>query len=112
VELDLLRSGRRLTTHEPLTPADYYAFVCRGENLPHVEVYEWMLQDRLPVIPVPLALGDADVPLDLQAAFTKTYNRSSYDYALDYGAPLEPPVNTSQARNSQLWVRSFVSEAD
>ena len=49
-----------------------------------VEAYGWTLRDRLPVIPVPLADGDPDVPLDLQAAFTTTYDRAGYDYALDY----------------------------
>jgi hypothetical protein len=102
VELDLLRGGQRLATREPLGPADYYAFVCRKQRLPRVEVYAWSLRDRLPVIPVPLAVGDPDVPLDLQAAFTKTYDRSGYDYSLDYSLPVEPPLEASLSE----WVRS------
>jgi hypothetical protein len=104
VELDLLRSGQRLATREPLAPADYYAFVCRKQRLPRAEVYAWSVRDRLPVIPVPLATGDPDVPLDLQAAFTKTYNRSGYDYSLDYHSPVEPPLDASAAE----WVRSVL----
>jgi len=38
VEIDLLRGGERLPTREPLEPADFYAFVCRTERLPQVEV--------------------------------------------------------------------------
>jgi hypothetical protein len=70
VEIDLLRGGERLPTREPLEAADFYAFVCRKECLPQVEVYPWTLRQPLPVIPVPLAGDDPDVPLDLQATTT------------------------------------------
>ncbi len=106
VELDLLRGGQRLATREPLAPADYYAFVCRKQRMPRAEVYAWSLRDRLPVIPVPLAVGDPDVPLDLQAAFTKTYDRSGYDYSLDYHSPVEPPLKASVSE----WVQSVVGK--
>jgi len=104
VELDLLRGGQRLATHEPLDPADYYAFVCRKQRLPRVEVYRWTLRDRLPIIPVPLAIGDPDVPLDLQTAFSRTYDRSGYDYSLNYHAPVEPPLEAAISE----WVRAII----
>ena len=74
------------------------------EGLPPAEVYAWPLRDRLPVIPVPLATADPDVPLDLQAAFTKTYDRSGYDYSLDYHSPVEPPLDATEAE----WARSIL----
>ena len=92
VELDLLRGGQRLPTREPLKPADYYAFVCRKERLPQVDVYAWTLQQPLPPIPIPLAGSDPDVILDLQAAFTTTYDRAGYDYSLNYSRAVEPPL--------------------
>lgn len=104
VELDLLRGGQRLPTREPLEPADCYAFVCRKEDLPQVEVYRWTLRDRLPTIPVPLADEDPDVTLDLQQAFTTTYDRAGYDYALDYRLPIEPPLEACLS----AWARSLV----
>ena len=97
LEIDLLRGGQRLATREPLAPADYYAFVSRRGRMPQVEVYGWTLHDRLPVVPVPLAGDDPDVGLDLQAAFTTTYDRAGYDYALDYRLPVEPPLQASLA---------------
>ena len=66
-----------------------------------VDVYGWTLRNRLPVIPVPLADDDPDVPLDLQAAFTTTYDRVGYDYALDYRSPVKPPLDAAAAE----WVR-------
>ena len=104
VEIDLLRDGQRLATREPLAPADFYTFVCRWQTRSRAEVYGWTLRDRLPVIPVPLADKDPDVPLDLQAAFTTTYDRAGYDYALDYHSPVKPPLEASQSE----WVRSVV----
>jgi len=106
VELDLLRGGERLPTREPLESADYFAFVCRKEQLPKAEVYAWTLRQPLPTIPVPLAGDDPDVPLDLQAAFTTTYDRAGYDYALDYRRPIEPPLDPATAD----WVRSVLPE--
>ena len=102
VEIDLLRGGQRLPTREPLAAADFYVFVCRRQSLPQVEVYGWTLRDRLPVVPVPLAGNDPDARLDLQAAFTTTYDRAGYDYALDYQAAVEPPLEASVSD----WVRS------
>jgi hypothetical protein len=104
VEIDLLRDGQRLPTREPLEPADFYAFICRRGRLPQVEVYPWTLRQPLPAIPVPLAGDDPDVPLELQTAFTTTYDRAGYDYSLDYRRPPEPPLEPSAAE----WARSII----
>lgn len=97
VELDLLRDGSRLPTRRPLPPADYYAFVCREERRPDAEVYFWTIRQPLPSIPIPLAGDDPDVPLDLQAVFTTLYDRAGYDYALNYRAPIKPPMRDEDA---------------
>ena len=106
VEIDLLRGGKRLPTVEPLPKGDYYAFVTRVERRPKVEVYSWPLERRLPTIPIPLAEGDPDVSLDLQAIFDTTYDRSGYDYALNYQKPVEPPLTESQ----QAWVAEILAK--
>lgn len=92
VEIDLLRGGSRLPTIEPLPAGDYFAFVGRWDRRPKLDVYHWHLRDRLPRIPIPLKVGDADAALDLQAAFERTYENAGYDYALDYDVPLDPPL--------------------
>ena len=96
VEIDLLRGGKRLPTIERLPKGDYYAFVTRAERRPTIEVYSWPLERRLPTIPIPLAEGDPDVSLDLQAVFDTTYDRSGYDYALNYTKPTEPTLSETQ----------------
>lgn len=104
VEIDLLRGGKRLPTIERLPTGDYYAFVTRVELRPKVEVYHWPLERRLPKIPIPLAAGDPDVSLDLQEVFNTTYDRSGYDYALNYTKPVEPPLIESQ----QAWIAELL----
>lgn len=89
VEIDLLRKGVRMPTVEPLPPADYYAFVARGNRRPLVEVYSWRVNQPLPTIPVPLLPEDPDAKLNLQEAFDTTFARARYDVRLDYSQPLQ-----------------------
>lgn len=104
VELDLLRGGERLPTLEPLPAADYFAFVSRVADRPWAHAYHATLVEPLPVIPVPLTGKDPDVPFDLRAALTATYDRGGYDYSLDYGRPVEPALAAGDA----AWVREIV----
>ena len=106
VELDLLRGGLRLPTIEPLEPGDYYAFACRKERLPKVDVYAWTLRQPLPPIPIPLMGGEPDVIVDLQGAFNTTYDRAGYDYSLDYRRPPEPAFSTSDAEGARDLLKS------
>ncbi|MBI3271193.1 MAG: DUF4058 family protein [Planctomycetes bacterium] len=101
VELDLLRGGERLPTVRPLPRGDFYALVCRGNRRPRAEAYVVGLRDPLPTIAIPLAAPDPDAPLDLQAAFTTTYDRAGYDYSLDYRANLEPALPAADG----AWIR-------
>lgn len=96
VEIDLLRSGRRLPTVEPLPQADYFAFIARATERPKVNVYSWKLADRLPSILLPLAEGDPDLAVDLQAVFELAYDRAGYSYTLDYTQPVEPQLSDEQ----------------
>lgn len=105
IELDLLRGGARLPTEEPLPPADYYALVARRGERPRAEVYSWSLRQSLPRVPIPLAEGDFDFALDLQAVFDAVYDRAVYRYALDYGRPIEPTLGDQDA----AWVNGILS---
>jgi len=71
-------------------PADF----CRNKQqagLSKCEVYAWTLSDKLPVIPIPLKLGDADSSVPLQEVFDIVYQRARYDLSVKYDAPLDPP---------------------
>ena len=55
------------------------------------------LRESLPVIHIPLSAGDADVPIDLQAALAEVYERGAYARLLDYNAPLTEPLTSEDA---------------
>ncbi len=59
-------------------------------------------------IRVPLSQGDPDVELDLQAVFYTVYERVGYDYSLDYGAAVRPPLSEPAAR----WLAEILGAAD
>ncbi len=84
LEIDLLRQGRRVPMQQPLPPTPYFVFLSRAERRPIVEVWPIRLQGRLPIVPVPLLAGDADVSLDLQLALDTTYDALRYDLTVDY----------------------------
>jgi hypothetical protein len=106
VEIDLLLGGERLPTVKPLVPTtDYCAFVCRANQRPQADVFEWTLKQRLPRIPIPLLPGDPDAIVDLQSALTAVYDRSGYDYSLHYDAPLNVQLRTGH----QDWLQQVLA---
>lgn len=98
MEIDLLRTGERVPMQEPL-PDDvpYFVFLSRAENRPLVDVWPIALDEPLPVVPVPLLSDDADVPLDLQQAFSAVYDDLGFDLAVDYAQPPEVPLQGEAA---------------
>jgi hypothetical protein len=106
VELDLLRGGERPPGLEVQALGDYRAMISRVERRPQAEVYAWTLRQPLPTVPVPLAGGDPDAAMDLQAIFTSAYDRSGYDYSLDYRRPVEPPLSEVDS----AWVRETLAQ--
>ena len=106
VELDLLRGGERLPTVEALPPGDYFAFVSRATQRPLPAVYAWTLEQPLPVIPIPLDVGDPDAQLNLQAVLNTTYDRAGYDYVLNDTPPGQPSVAAARAE----WIHQVLAE--
>lgn len=93
VEVDLLRAGEPtvqtpIEKLESLRPWHYLVVVTR-RHPPQEEVYAVPLQNRLPRIAVPLENEVADVPLDLQAVFTRCWDEGPYPDLLNYDGP--PP---------------------
>ncbi len=97
MEIDLLRNGERVPMQQPLPDAPYFVLLSRAESRPLTEVWPIALDEPLPVVPVPLLPGDADVLLDLQLAFTTTYDSLGFDLAVDYTRPPEVPLSSEAA---------------
>lgn len=105
VEFDLLRGGTRLPMRSPLPPGDFFAIVGDARRRPRSDVYAWHLSERMPCVPIPLAKGDADIPLDLQRVLDTAYDRARYDRMLNYAAPLVPPADAG----TQKWIDELLS---
>jgi hypothetical protein len=93
VEIDLLRAGDptiRLPEEKrkELKPHHYLVAVTRRWPS-RQEVYEVMLQKRLPRVAIPLSPDDKDVVLDLQGVFTRCWDEGPYPELLHYDGP--PP---------------------
>jgi len=84
LEIDLLRRGSRPPVLGSLPAAPYFVFLSRARRRGKVEVWPLRLDHPLPSVSVPLAKGDADVTLDLQAASREAYDSGNYDLAIDY----------------------------
>lgn len=113
VEMDLLRTGPHvLAVPERYArrqgPYHYLASVCRARSPRYVfELYPWPLQDRIPLIGIPLAEGDPDVALDLQTVLAQAYEMGAYGDRLNYDAPCVPPLSPED----QEWANQLIRQA-
>jgi hypothetical protein len=105
MEIDLLRRGTRPPLAAPIPAAPYYVVLSRAERRPTVEVWPLALEEPLPVLPVPLAAPDPDVPLNLGAAVAAVYERGGYDVQIDYRQPPPPPPLPAKERK---WVAELL----
>jgi len=98
IEIDLLRRGpHALAVPEWLARQhasyDYLICVNRAEGLRDCfRLYPRQLRQRLPRIRVPLAGGDPEVVLDVQAVLAQTYESGSYRERSRYDRPCVPPL--------------------
>jgi Protein of unknown function (DUF4058) len=111
VEIDLLRSGRRILPDPGLdalirdfkSPPAYLVLINRAwrrnPGASGYQVFPVSLQEWLPCIPVPLKENEDVVTLDLQFAFNRAYDSGPYRRgAVDYASPPpEPSMDDTDA---------------
>ncbi len=102
VEVDLLLGGRRPDVIGRIPPGDFCTLVSRGDCRPECQAYAWSIRQPLPSIAIPLRSGDADVRLDLSAAYAKSFDEGPYDVTNLYTADLTGPLSDAD--------RSWVAE--
>jgi hypothetical protein len=112
VEIDLLRAGE-----PPVPPSaeqlprlgSWHYLITVTRCLDSVaQVYPRTLKQRLPHFAVPLGAGDKDVPLDLQAVFTRCWDDGPYPELLLYDGP--PPGQLTPEEIS--WCESVLRQHD
>src|SRR5205823_2929353 len=86
VEIDLVRQGQPLLEYsrDGLPQWDYAVTVTRASQPERYEIYTATLQKRLPRFRKPLASDDRDTVVDLQVAFTRSYDQGGFASRIDY----------------------------
>ncbi len=112
VEIDLLRSGSRSLSIpqwrlEEFQPFDYITCVSRWPRRNRFELYQTTLRDALPVVNIPLAEGDADVGLELEAAVSHAYEAGRYRRRIRYDQPCDLQLSDAD----QEWAKSLIAAA-
>ncbi len=102
VEVDLVRAGNWVTMlDEYLVPetfhTTYRVSVRRSAPDAKGELYPIRLDERLPVIPIPLRAGEPDALIDLQALIDRVYQNGGYVEETDYSVECDPPLTGDEA---------------
>ena len=106
VEIDLVRRGRHLVDVPPdrvaaaAPPTPYCAVVRRAVRDDHpveAEYYPIPLGHSLPILRVPLRVGDADATLELRPPIDAAYHLGGYGRRIDYARPPVPPLSADDA---------------
>ena len=100
VEIDLLRGGQPLPMLGTAR-SDYRILVSRSDPLrvsrrarrPSAQLYAFNSRHEIPRFAVPLAAGDEEPVLNLQAVLQQVYERGRYHLAIDYQQPPQPPLS-------------------
>ena len=115
VEIDLLREGERFLRVEPDELGDtsrwqYVVVVSRRPR--YCEFYPATLRQRLPRVGIPLAHGDPDVTLDLQAVFRRCWEAGPYPVLLRYDEPPPGALSVEDATWCRAQVAALPTSAD
>jgi hypothetical protein len=105
VEIDLLRAGVPLNFREMLPPHDYLVHVSIRQGRPRARAWPIRLQQRLPVVAIPLRAEDKDAPLDLQQVLSAVYDRAGYDMSIKYRNEPNPPLHGENATWAAVLLR-------
>ncbi|MDR3635824.1 MAG: DUF4058 family protein [Isosphaeraceae bacterium] len=116
VEIDLLRAGPHVLTIPEWAargrgPYDYLVCVNRAVGLrDEYEVYRQSLRVPLTSVRVPLADGDPDAMLDIQAVLSQVYDAGFYRDLLAYDRPCVPPLPPADQAWADERIRAATAE--
>jgi len=105
VEIDLLREGAPLPLTEQPEPSNYRILISRSDTRPLADLYPFNLSEPIPAVPIPLQKEDEEPSINLQALLTDIYDRSGYDYFIDYHTDPLPPLTAQELQ----WVDAVLN---
>lgn len=95
IEIDLLTQGETLPLAQGDVNSHYRILVSRSSARPAADLYAFDLPNPIPIFPLPLAPEDTEPTIDLQTLLEEVYQRSGYDYFIDYQQDVSLPLSTS-----------------
>lgn len=104
LEIDLLRRGKRIIQPAPKT---HYLFDLWRAKSDHLSVWTNLVQENLPVLPVPLANDDPDARLPIKTALDKIYERGLYNLSIDY---TQAAPNPKFSAEEQQWMQTLLQQ--
>ncbi len=114
VEIDLLRGGEYVLAppyhalkEQVGTQWHYMVSISRADDPSNFLLYPRTIRERLPRIAVPLAIGDRDAVLDLQAVLTQCYEDGAYEDTIDYRREPPPPPFSAE---DLAWIDQLLRE--
>jgi len=104
IEIDLLREGEPLPIAGISVASDYRVLISHSHTRPLADLYPFDLADPIPCFPVPLQANDQEPVVNLQILLNEIYERSGYDYFIDYHTDPLPPMSEA----GLAWIDSLL----
>lgn len=92
IEIDLLMQKEPLPLLESNIASHYRILVSRSQQRPAADLYPFNLSEPIPSFPLPLTPNDPEPTVDLQTLLNQVYDRSGYDYFIDYQQAVDLPL--------------------
>jgi Protein of unknown function (DUF4058) len=106
VEIDLLRDGKPMPIVEEMPRSDYRVLVSRSNLRPGADLYPFNLADLIPQFTLPLQGDDREPIVDLGTLLDEVYDRSGYDYFIDYQDDPLPPLSDAD----RTWIDEVLQQ--
>ncbi|MGD1897275.1 MAG: DUF4058 family protein [Phormidesmis sp.] len=92
IEIDLLTQGDPLPLSGSSIDSHYRVLVSRAACRPTADLYAFNLSEVIPTFPLPLTSEDIEPTIELQKLLDEVYQKSGYDYFIDYQQEIVLPL--------------------
>lgn len=83
----------------------YRILVSASARRPKASLYAFDLPTPIPAFPLPLAMGDPEPVINLQALLGEIYDQSGYDLAINYQLDPSPPLSPEVTQWLETWLQ-------
>jgi Protein of unknown function (DUF4058) len=111
IEIDLLREGKpfdiKLPGNRSPRQSEYRIVISRAHYRPKADIYLFGIRNPIPNLPIPLRYGETEPLLLLNQILHTVYDEGSYDLAIDYTKPPQPPLSAE----SWIWATALLQHS-